>query len=340
MPGTDSIRKWLERRVPIWRDLGRLQREVEQGGDIDIDRALSAVSGYRELARDLTLARQMMPDGAVSRQLSALYTGFHQSIYRRPSGIARDVSRVLCRDVPAAVRQIRWHIVAVSAIFVLSIAIGWVLVATYPELAALFASEQMIDMVGKGRLWTDDLINVVPSSILSVQIFTNNISVSLFACCLGVLFGLGTLYIIALNGLMLGGIFAFTHQHGIAGRLFEFIVAHGVVELSVICISGAIGASIGEALARPGTMTRRAAFEHAAGRGIKLMMVCLVFLVGAGLIEGYISPNPAYPLSSRVVIGCAYMVVFVAVLSGVCRNRKARFGVAGAAPGKRRASPA
>jgi len=320
MSSSDSITKWLENRVPLWQELGRLQRDVEKGAGIRMDQAVAAVNGYRETARDLTLARQLMPDSRVCRELATLYTAFHQSIYRQPTFFLRDLARLIRTDIPRATREIRWHIVAVTTIFILSGLTGWILVQTFPELAALFASEQMIDMVGKGSLWTDDLINVVPSSVLSVEIFSNNITVSLFACCLGVLFGLGTIYIISLNGLMLGGIFAFTNQHQLAGRLFEFIVAHGVVELSVICLSGAVGASIGEALARPGLLTRRAAFEIAAKRGMKLMTVCVVFLIGAGIIEGYVSPDPWFPLASRVVIGFSYMTLFVAMLSGPFRR--------------------
>ena len=149
-----------------------------------------------------------------------------------------------------------------------------------------------------------------------MQIFTNNIVVSLFAMALGVLYGLGTIYIIGMNGFMLGGVFAFTAQHGIANRLFQFVVAHGFVELSVVCIAGAVGASLGEALARPGELPRGAAFQAAVARGMQLMAVCLVFLVGAGLIEGFISPDPRVPLGVRLAIGLTYLALFLLVLSG------------------------
>ena len=88
----------------------------------------------------------------------------------------------------------------------------------------------MIDKVQGGVLWTDNLLNIMPSALLSVSIFTNNIVVTLTAVSLGVLYGLGTIYIMGLNGLMLGGIFAFTAQYGMAGRLFEFVTSHGFVD--------------------------------------------------------------------------------------------------------------
>jgi uncharacterized membrane protein SpoIIM required for sporulation len=100
------------------------------------------------------------------------------------------------------------------------------------------------------------------------------------------------------------------------GRLFNWVAAHGFVELSVICVAGAVGASIGEALARPGPLSRMAAFQQASRRGLKLMVVALVFLIGAGFVEGYVSPNPDIGLVGRLVVGLGYWCLFAFVLSG------------------------
>jgi len=186
----------------------------------------------------------------------------------------------------------------------------------YPELIALFASPDTIASVERGQLWTQGLLNVVPSSLLSIQILTNNIVVTLFAYCLGFLFGLGTLYILGLNGLMLGAIFAFVGQHGLAGALFGFIVAHGCVELSVMCLSGAAGAAIGESLVRPGADGRLESFRAAALRTVPVLVSCAVLLVGSGFIEGFISPDPRFSLATRVAVGVGYWCLMVAFLTG------------------------
>jgi uncharacterized membrane protein SpoIIM required for sporulation len=130
------------------------------------------------------------------------------------------------------------------------------------------------------------------------------------------MFGLGTLYIIGLNGLMLGGVFAFTAQYGLEGRLFEFIVAHGIVELSCICLSGAAGAAVGDALARPGLQSRGAAFAAAARRSGQLLVAVTLLLLGCGFIEGYVSPNPDMPLLTRLIVGFGYFALMVALLRG------------------------
>ena len=143
----------------------------------------------------------------------------------------------------------------------------------------------------------------------------------MFAFCSGIVFGLGTFYIVGLNGLSLGAIFAFTSQHGLAGRLFDFVVAHGCVELSCICLAGAAGSMLGEALVRPGTLTRGEAFRRAASEGIRVMFVVTLLLVVCGFIEGYISPEPEVPRWARVTLGVGYWLFMVSLLRGYAFGR-------------------
>jgi uncharacterized membrane protein SpoIIM required for sporulation len=223
--------------------------------------------------------------------------------------------------VPSALGQMRMHLLAVTLLFIVSVVAGSWLVYSYPDLVALFADPGLISTVERGELWTDGLLNVTPSAVLSVSILTNNIVVSLFAFCSGVIFGLGTFYLVGLNGVSLGAIFAFTGQHGLAGRLFDFVVAHGCVELSCICIAGAAGAFVGEALIRPGQLTRSEAFRIAAGEGVRVLLAVVLLLVGCGFIEGYVSPDPEVPRWARITIGVGYFLFMVSFLRGTVFGR-------------------
>ena len=72
--------------------------------------------------------------------------------------------------------------------------------------SACLPSPKLIATVERGELWTDGLFNVTPSAVMSVALLTNNIVVSFFAFCSGIVFGLGTFYLIGMNGLSLGAI--------------------------------------------------------------------------------------------------------------------------------------
>lgn len=311
-----ALQGWLQRRHERWR---ALERSLRDPRDVKSDRpgaALEFADQFRGLVRDLSLARAVMPGSRIARYLENLVARMHELIYRPPAGLKHDLVRIFKREAPAVVAGARTQILAAAWLFVTTALAGWALVHAYPELAGLIASETMIEKVQHGQLWTDDLLNILPSSMLSFSIISNNITVTLFAFAMGVLFGLGTLYIVALNGLMLGGIFAFTGRHGMDGALFNFVIAHGLVELSVIVVSAALGFKIGEALVHPGEQTRTAAFQSAVSDAGKVLVVIIPFLAGAGVIEGFISPDPDYPLPARMGIGFSYFVVFWFVLTG------------------------
>jgi uncharacterized membrane protein SpoIIM required for sporulation len=310
-----ALRHWLDGRVDSWQWLEQQCRQ--QGGARQQSSASSIefVEGFRALGSDLSLARTTFPDSRLVKYLAGLFARSYEQIYRRPSALWYSIKDVFLHEAPAIVYDIRRVLAATISLFLLSILCGWWLVYSFPDLAGLFASQKMIDTVEAGGLWTDNLLNILPSSILSLSIISNNIIVTLFAFVLGAFYGIGTVYIISLNGLMLGGVFAFTAHNGLAGRLFEFIIAHGVVELSVICLAGAAGVYLGESLIRPGNRTRTAAFRLAVRRAGALLLVAIPFLVGAGFIEGYVSPNDAFPLATRLVVGLGYGVVFWLVLA-------------------------
>lgn len=311
----NGLAQWLHARQANWRDIEKQLTKADERHD-DVAPVADFVHRFRALVRDLALARTLMPASQITRRLEDLLWRAHRVVYRRPQAPFQQLRDHFRHDVPRVMHRLATPMTVVVSLFVLTGLAGFWLVWRYPELAALFASERMIDGVQQGRLWTDDLLNIMPSSLLSLSIMANNIAVTLFAFALGALYGLGTLYIIGLNGLMLGGVFALTAQYDLADELFSFVVAHGVVELSVICLAGAAGAHLGEALARPGDRSRGAAFRAGVADAATLLPLCALFLVGAGLIEGYVSPDPTYPLAARVAIGLGYWVLFLLALKG------------------------
>jgi uncharacterized membrane protein SpoIIM required for sporulation len=303
-------------RLPLWRAAAERARRLARGRALDAADAHQMIDDYALLAHDLARARRAAPESDAHQYLEGAYARAHATLYHG-AWHPGDALLSLFRDqLPEVVQWLRPYIVWVTLLFVLSVFAGGWLVHTYPALIRLFASPELIASVERGQLWTHSLLNVVPSSVLSLQILTNNIVVSIFAYCAGFLFGLGTFYIVGLNGLMLGAVFAFTAQHGLEAELFGFIVAHGCVEISVMCLSGAAGAAVGDALIRPDTLRRADAFRQAALRSGKLLFACALLLVGTGLIEGYVSPDPHFSLGTRVSIGLGYWLFMIALLRG------------------------
>jgi len=300
-----------------WQKARQRSSRMVRRASGDVDDALAVVDDYRRAAQEIGNTRLGRGVESPSTEyLEAVYSDLHDTIHR-PARRLRQILLSLLRDrVPAAMNLMSMHLLAVTLLFIVSGVTGAWLVYSYPDLIAMFASPQLIATVERGELWTDGLLNVTPSAVLSVSILTNNIVVSFFAFCSGIIFGLGTFYLIGSNGLSLGAIFAFTGQHGLADNLFDFVISHGCVELSCICIAGAAGSYLGEALIRPGTRTRAEAFHAAAAEGIRVMAVVTLLLVLCGFIEGFVSPDPEVPRWARVTIGVGYWLFMISLLRG------------------------
>src|SRR5256712_8808389 len=129
----------------------------------------------------------------------------------------------------------------------------------------------------------------------------NNIYVSILAFALGIVFGLPVIWVMISNGISLGGLFGLTQAYGLGGGLFEFVIAHGVLELSIVIAQGAGGLMMGWALVSPGNRKRSDALVIAARRAFTLLLGLAPLLVIAGTIEGNISPSGA-PFALKVAI--------------------------------------
>jgi uncharacterized membrane protein SpoIIM required for sporulation/uncharacterized RDD family membrane protein YckC len=318
-----TLEKLPREKPPAWYAVRQRATGLSRRHGSDVSDALAVVDDYRRAAHEIGAARLSRDPAAAgsSEYLEALYSDLHDTIHRPARRTGLELLSLMRDRVPAAMKAMRVHLLAVTLLFVVSAVTGAWLVYSYPDLIAMFAGPQLISTVERGELWTDGLLNVTPSAILSVSILTNNVVVSFFAFCSGIIFGLGTFYLIGMNGLSLGAIFAFTGQHGLAGRLFDFVIAHGCVELSCICIAGAAGAYVGEALIRPGALTRSEAFRAAAAEGIRVLAVVTLLLFICGFIEGFVSPDPEVPRWARVTIGVGYWLFMISLLRGYVFGR-------------------
>src|SRR6267142_498910 len=99
------------------------------------------------------------------------------------------------------------------------------------------------------------------------------------------------------NGAMFGAIIALTYRAGFGNDLLlGFVVSHGVIELSCIFIAGGAGLLIGTALLMPGDLSRGDALKSRGMEAVRLIIGCVPLLVVAGIIEGFISPQPISPI--------------------------------------------
>ncbi|RXL63667.1 stage II sporulation protein M, partial [Citrobacter sp. AAK_AS5] len=80
------------------------------------------------------------------------------------------------------------------------------------------------------------------------------------------------------------------------------IVAHGVIELSVIFLAGGAGLYVADGILRPGLLSRREALVQHGAIAVQAILGSVPLLIIAGLIEGFISPS-ALPWWVKTSVG-------------------------------------
>lgn len=315
---TDSLQGWLQTRAPAWQRAERLLARLHGRGRVTLEEAVEAADLERALIHDLSLARATLPSHSqLPDALSKVVLGIDRSL-RAPAWRLRPaLVDYFGRQVPSAFARLRNAFNVSAAIFIASLLLGYLACATNPDFALLLFDRTGLARLEAGELWTDGLHAIVPGSVLSAQIAINNVVVTVTAFVLGAFFGIGTLYILGLNGLMIGSMFAITAAHGLSGRLFEFVMPHGPTELSIIVLAAACGLHVGESLVHPGEHGRVTALRRAMKSVGPLVPFGALWLVCSGIIEGYVSPNPSVGFVSRAFVGVMLGFLFWTQLLGL-----------------------
>ena len=264
------------------------------------DEVTAFVDSYREVATDL--ARLRTADrgrgGDEVFTLSRLVSAGHNLLYRRPSQGLERALRFVAHDVPREVRR-SWRHIAVAAVLLFVPAIGTVVaIVRQPALAERMLPAGMIARAEEGQHRGNTGADYLPNaedekgSVLSAFLMTNNIKVAIMAFAGGITAGVLTVFALVGNGVAaMGAGVGLYITRGIGGQIFGFVAAHGVLELSAICIAGGAGFLLATAILVPGDRTRREALAINGVRSLHLVACVVLFLVLAGLIEGNISPS-------------------------------------------------
>lgn len=131
-------------------------------------------------------------------------------------------------------------------------------------------------------------------------IFTHNITISFLAFAGGITGGLVTAAALAYNGLVVGVLAGLAVGSGTGGIFLRLVAPHGMLELSCIAVAGGAGLRFGWALLDPGPRPRAAVLAEATPPLVTAVLGTAVWLVVAGLTEGFVTPTG---LSLPVAVG-------------------------------------
>ncbi len=305
--------RWIEKRRPHWN---RLELLVESSGRSGVA-ALSPTDLqelallYRQIAADLATVREDATAGNLAHYLNQLLGRAHNIIYMGRKTKGRNIFHFYRDTYPAIFRKTFADTFAALLIFCAAAVVGCLLCLSDASFSRHILGPRMVESIEQHKMWTDSIVTIKP--VASSEITTNNLTVSFTTFALGITAGIGTLWMILLNGLLIGVVGTTCWQGGMSLSLWSFVAPHGVLELPAIFIAGGAGFGIARGLLFPGALPRAESLVRAGKRSAKLFFGSVPMLLVAGLIEGFVSPSHL-PVGLKFGLAAALFTMLVIYL--------------------------
>jgi uncharacterized membrane protein SpoIIM required for sporulation len=287
--------RWTEKRRPYWE---RLEHLVTASAG----RSVSSLSPaqlqelallYRQTASDLATVREDPTNTTLARYLNQLLGRAHNLIYMGRKASRRGIWNFYKDVYPSIFRATFSDTLLAFAIFLAAGIAAFLMGIADPAFPRHLLGPEMMGTIEKHQMWTHSIVTVKP--LASSAIFTNNLSVSFATFALGITAGLGTVWMMLLNGLLMGVVSVACWREGMSLSLWSFVAAHGVLELPAIFIAGGAGFGIARGLLFPGSLPRRESLVQAGAQSVRLVLGTIPMLLIAGFVEGFVSPTDLHP---------------------------------------------
>ena len=282
---------------------------------------------YRELCQHLGLARDRFYGADLTERLNRLMHTGHQRLYGGQTSVAAQFGGMMdfiLRDFPAAVRAqslVVW--IGMALLFIPLLAMIAVL-QYFPDFATYLASpEQLRDYERMYR--PGARLGARRDADSQVMMFGfyiwNNVKIDFQCFAGGIAFGLGSIFFLVYNGIMIGTVAGYLTQLGYISTFWGFVAGHSSFELVGAAFSGAAGLKMGYALIAPGRLTRMAALKRESAVAVQLLIGAAGMTVIAAFIEAFWSSNGWIAPTVKYAVGLSLWALLGAYFLFVGRER-------------------
>ncbi|MFV9484848.1 stage II sporulation protein M [Christiangramia sp. ASW11-125] len=284
---------------------------------------------YVELSDDLSYASTFYPGSNTVQYLNGLATTAHQKIYKAKKESKSRFITFFTKEFPKEFHKHQKQLLWSFLIFAGFSLVGAYSAATDGSFLRSILGDAYVNMT------LENIANKDPMAVykqasetnMFLGITINNIRVALTAFSLGVLAGIGTVFVMMQNGVMLGSFQYFFYEQGLLWESARTIWIHGTIEISVIIVAGCAGLVVGKSILFPGTYSRLKSFTMGIKDGLKIVISTVPFFIIAGFLEGFVTRITQMPdwlaiiiISLSLILIIFYYVIYPILLSNKTNN--------------------
>lgn len=281
---------------------------------------------YLEVTDHLSYAQTFYPGSNTQRYLNMLASQAHQQIYTTKRESRNRFISFFTKEFPLEFYKYQKQLLLAFAVFTLFSVVGAFSAASDGAFVRMILGDAYVNMTLE-NIANDDPMAVykqMGEMDMFLGITINNIRVSLYAFVLGIFLGLGTIYIIMQNAIMLGSFQYFFYEKGLLWESVRTIWIHGTIEISVIIVAACAGLVVGRSILFPGTYTRLTSFVQGVKDGLKIVISTIPFFIAAGFLEGFVTRHTEMPdwLAILIISLSLALILFYYVFYPIILNKK------------------
>ena len=302
-------------RFEKWLDLGQKTWRSKRGDDATALATGDVPATYRHICQLMALARDRHYSPDLVDRLNHLVLRGHHVLYGPGGGKRAQLFSFLANGFPGAVRAESKSVLVSALLFFLPLLLLVSVLQFYPDFVHYFASpaqlsqyEEMYNPANArlGQRDSDDNL-----AMFAFYIW-NNVKIGIQTFATGLVFGLGTIFFLVMNGSIIGAVAGHLTAVGYGEPFWSFVSGHSAMELSAIVLSGAAGLILGAAVVAPGNRSRKMALVEAAKPAIRIMYGAALMFIVAAFIEGFWSPLKIFDPAIKYAFGLVQWVLVLA----------------------------
>lgn len=303
--------QFIDRRQAEWsawdRWLASPRRKRGQPEAADTLAIADLPGSFRRLCQDLALARDRQYSASLVEALHGRVLAAHQRIYGAAPAQRNSLLAFIGSGFPALVRQ-EWRVVlAAFLLFFVPIAVMLAVLQHYPDGVFLLLSPEQVGQYQD--MYAPDAKHLGRPRTASSEwqmwgfYIANNVRIDFQCFAGGIAFGVGAVFFLIYNGLMIGSVAGHLTQLGYIETFWGFVSGHSAFELTGAVLAGAAGLKLGIALIAPGNRSRLAALKASAATAGRLVAGAAGLTFLAAFIEAFWSPGRGIPVEIKYGIG-------------------------------------
>ncbi|MCY4143260.1 MAG: stage II sporulation protein M [Gammaproteobacteria bacterium] len=257
------------------------------------------VASYRNIARDLAVAHSRNYSNDLVNRLNDLAVRGHNIVYVSRSGWMAKFLEFLSHGFPQSVREHgRILLLSVCLVMIPALIVSALIVEDDQNVHSVLSAGmiEQIETMYDPNARSPGQITEADSRVHAFGLYIlNNASIGLRTFALGIFFGLGTVYVLVYNGVILSAIFTHLLVAGYSSTLLPFVAGHSAMELTAVAIAGAAGLRLGKATVAPGELSRSTAILQGGRKAVVLAFGSFLMFVAAAFIEAFWSALQLLP---------------------------------------------